>query len=112
MEDRTEGSNPACTLVLFLPEVLYYRTQEQIFPSNSVLQGHACLYEILNLLLQDLLQQYFKTHEAGAAALIRNALSSLCRQSVVSKLQHPHQEASLYLLEGQPEIPVGKTGVC
>lgn len=59
----------------------YYRTQLR---GNFPLK--LCLYEIFNLQLQDLLQQYFKTHEAGAAALIRNALSSLCKQSVVSKL--------------------------
>lgn len=93
--------------------MLYYRTQLRAnFPSNSVLQGHVCFYEILNLQLQDLLQQYFKTRDAGAAALIRNALSSLCRPSGVSKLQHPHQESSLCMSEGQTELPVGKTGVC
>lgn len=71
---KIEGSNPAGLLVLSLSEMLHYKTQlEAFFSLRLCLQSLTCLYEILNLQQQDLLQQYMKTLSAGAAALVRNA---------------------------------------
>lgn len=73
-KSKTEVSNPAGLLVLSLSEMLHYRTQlEGIFSLRLRLQSFTCIYEILNLQLQDLLQQYMKTISAGAAALVRDA---------------------------------------